>query len=139
MLPEQQRVNKKPEDTLKFRVGEPLPGRGACRHYKRSFRWLRCPVCSKAYACDECHDAIETDHAMQFASRMICGACSLEQPFSQKPCRCGQAFTSVAKVHWEAGFGCRDKTKMSSKDSKKFAGLTKTVSRKAIAKKNMKK
>jgi uncharacterized CHY-type Zn-finger protein len=120
-------------DVIKLRVGAPLPDSGTCKHYRRSHRWLRCPVCLKAYACDECHDA-EEDHPMQFASRMICGACSLEQPFSQRPCKCGQAFTSAAKVHWEGGAGCRDRKRMSSKDNKKFVGLTKTLSRRAVAK-----
>jgi hypothetical protein len=45
----------------------------------------------------------------------------------------------ILQVHWEGGHGCRDKKRMSSKDNKKFAGLSKTVSRKAMSKKMSKK
>ena len=68
------------------------------------------------------------------AARMICGNCSLEQPFSQKPCKCGQPLTRQAKTHWEGGAGCRDRKHMSKSDPKKYAGMQKTVSRRAQAK-----
>ena len=48
------------------------------------------------------------------------------------PRRCGGKIgSSVSKTHWEGGAGCRDRTKMSNKDSKKFANTCKTQSRKA--------
>lgn len=62
---------------------------------------------------------------------MICGACSKEQAFSSKPCtHCGLSFSSVAKSFWEGGSGMRDRTRLNKNDSKKHAGLQKTVSMK---------
>ena len=34
----------------------PLPKNGTCKHYKKSFRWLRFPCCAKMYPCEECHE-----------------------------------------------------------------------------------
>ena len=48
---------------------------------------------------------------------------------------CLASFSSSAKVHWEGGAGCRDKTRMGRNDKKKYAGIQKTVSRKALANK----
>lgn len=118
-----------------FKVGESLPEKGTCKHYRRSYRWFRFACCNKALPCDICHDDLNLGHELKMASRMICGNCSLEQPFSQKPCKCGQLFTSVSKVHWEGGKGCRNRNNMCNKDSKKFSGLNKTISRRAMAKK----
>ncbi|KAL4227663.1 hypothetical protein ACF0H5_013099 [Mactra antiquata] len=61
-----------------IKEGLPLPNNGACKHYKKSFRWLRFPCCGKTYPCDICHDDKE-DHEMKFANRMICGFCCKEQ------------------------------------------------------------
>jgi uncharacterized CHY-type Zn-finger protein len=110
-------------------VGSPLPGNGTCKHYKRSFRWLRFPCCGRAFPCDTCHDS-EMDHACEWATRMLCGFCSKEQPFSKdKPCvACGASFDGSGRSHWEGGQGCRDPTKMSRKDTHKFAGTAKTKS-----------
>jgi len=63
---------------------------------------------------------------------MICGYCSVEQPFSDtKGCvNCGQFLSTTAignTSHWEGGAGCRDRAKMSKKDNKKYRGLNKTV------------
>eukprot|EP00727_Mastigamoeba_balamuthi_P014116 m51a1_g9327 putative ubiquitin (806) ;mRNA; f:4818-8686 len=80
-----------------IRVGRPLPEDGTCKHYKQSYRWLRFPCCGRAWPCDTCHDE-NSDHPAEWATRMICGHCSKEQPFSQKP----------------------DTSKMSKKDSKKY-------------------
>ena len=55
---------------------------------------------------------------------------------SNKGCKCGATFGSGAsKTHWEGGAGCRDRIRMSNKDSKKHAGTAKTISRKAMQKK----
>jgi hypothetical protein len=126
------------KDEHGFKIGTPLPHKGACSHYKRSFLWRRCPICFKAFPCERCHDAV-SDHPMAWASRLICGACSREQSATNKACSCGQSFVSVAKSHWEGGSGCRDKTKMSRNDPKRYAGLNKTVSRRAIKLQSMKK
>ncbi|KAK0151693.1 hypothetical protein N1851_006999 [Merluccius polli] len=95
--------------------GKPLPEKGACKHYKQSHRWLRFSCCGRAYACDVCHDE-DQDHAMELATRMICGHCATEQPYSNgKPCvGCGGLMTRGAhSSHWEGGLGCRSKVKMS--------------------------
>lgn len=108
---------------------------GTCKHFKHSYRWLRFPCCGRAWPCDACHDE-NSDHKAVWATRMICGFCSKEQPFSQKACvHCGASMTTLSKTHWEGGNGCRDKVKMDRRDSKKFAGTNKTVSRAAAKKK----
>ncbi|PIK62183.1 hypothetical protein BSL78_00906 [Apostichopus japonicus] len=112
----------------------PLPENGSCKHYKKSFRWLRFPCCGKFYPCDECHDFDNDDgHEMKYATRMLCGFCAKEQPYSvDKPCvRCGSSTTKGRTQHWEGGSGCRNKIKMSKNDKQKYAGVSKTVSRKA--------
>lgn len=59
--------------------GKPLPDNGICKHYKKSYRWLRFPCCGKCYPCDLCHNEKEGDHDMKFAVRMLCGHCAKEQ------------------------------------------------------------
>ena len=71
--------NRKPTKDPAIQEGKPLPENGACKHYKKSFRWLRFPCCGKTYPCDECHDESEPDHEMKYAIRMICGFCCKEQ------------------------------------------------------------
>lgn len=114
-----------------FSSGKPLPGGGICAHYKRSRRWFRFPCCNRVFPCDVCHDEA-SDHPLEWAKRMICGNCSVEQVLSRKPCKsCGFDFDRPARSkHWEGGKGCRDTTAMSSKDSKKYRGKNKTVSQK---------
>jgi len=63
---------------------------------------------------------------------MICGYCSVEQPFSDtKACtNCGQYLSTLAlsnTSHWEGGTGCRDRVKMCKKDNRKYRGLTKNI------------
>lgn len=114
--------------------GKPLPDGGICKHYKKSFRWLRFPCCGKAYPCDKCHEEQEGGgHEMKYATRMICGHCCKEQPFAaEKPCTgCANFMTKKPTAHWEGGRGCRDRIRMSRDDNKKFSGTGKTISRKA--------
>lgn len=77
--------------------GKPLPDRGSCKHYKRSFRhvparwpqafppashwcarsWLRFPCCGKAYPCDVCHeDKSDPPHEMKVrvSATLLCVA-----------------------------------------------------------------
>lgn len=68
------------QDRLGLHAGEPLPGRGTCAHYRRSYRWFRFSCCSRVHPCDRCHDAAE-DHPNEWANRMICGWCSREQNY----------------------------------------------------------
>lgn len=117
-----------PSQKLPSAIGEPLPNLGACKHYKKSLRWFRFPCCGKAYPCDECHDEDNADHRSEWATRMICGACSREMPIGTKECACGAAPGSTRRsTHWEGGKGMRDQTQMSRKDAKKYRNLTKPV------------
>ncbi|KAK2894792.1 hypothetical protein QQF64_012259 [Cirrhinus molitorella] len=118
--------------------GKPLPDKGACRHFKQSHRWLRFPCCGRAYPCDVCHDE-DQDHLMELATRMICGYCAKEQPYSSgKPCiGCGGMMTRGAFTsHWEGGQGCRNKAKMSRNDRQKYTNTNKTVAKKNVKEKS---
>lgn len=129
------KAKKKSARDPAIQEGKPLPNTGTCKHYKKSFRWLRFPCCGKAYPCDECHDEKE-DHEMQFANRMICGFCAKEQTFAaNRDCiMCGSNMTKKTGSHWEGGKGCRDVVKMSRGDKKKYANSNKTVSKKSQVK-----
>ena len=79
--------------------GTALPKQGACRHYKQSLKWLRYGCCGRAYPCPICHaeGAAETcaaaaSGAAVRANRMICGACSHEQPILDGCAQCGFLF-----------------------------------------------
>ena len=124
---------KKPRDKelVGITKGDPLPKNGICTHYKRSFRWFRFPCCGKIFPCDICHEDENKDgHQIEWATRMICGFCSKEQQYSQKPCSCGKSLTGKTSAFWNAGKGMRDQLKMNRNESKKYAGLTKTTSKK---------
>ncbi|XP_055931217.1 uncharacterized protein LOC129961699 isoform X2 [Argiope bruennichi] len=125
------KVTKKKDPVIK--EGCPLPDYGACKHYKKSYRWLRFPCCGRLYPCDLCHDEKEDDHDMKYASRMVCGFCSKEQPYSkEKPCfGCSANMTKKSGSYWEGGQGCRNSVTMSRKDAHKFAGMSKTTSKKS--------
>ncbi|CAL1265383.1 unnamed protein product [Larinioides sclopetarius] len=107
------KVTKKKDPVIK--EGCPLPDYGACKHYKKSYRWLRFPCCGRLYPCDLCHDEKEDDHDMKYASRMVCGFCSKEQPYSkEKPCfGCSANMTKKSGSYWEGGQGCRNSVTMS--------------------------
>jgi len=127
---------KRKEREVALKPGQPLPSTGTCKHYKRSYRWLRFPCCGKLYPCDVCHDLKES-HEAQWANRMVCGYCSVEQPYANKPCKACEGNvtgSSAGKIHWEGGKGCRDKSRMTTKDPRKYTGLHKTVSKRAAAK-----
>ncbi|XP_069078449.1 uncharacterized protein [Pleurodeles waltl] len=114
--------------------GKPLPERGTCKHYRKSCRWLRFPCCGKAYPCDSCHNEAQ-NHEMELATRMICGYCAKEQPYSNgKPCiSCASMMTrGTQSRHWEGGQGCRNRIKMSRKDKQKYANTSKTISRRTV-------
>ncbi|KAJ2776620.1 hypothetical protein H4R18_005574, partial [Coemansia javaensis] len=120
--------------------GQPLPDRGACRHFARSQRWLRFPCCGKAYPCVTCHDAKE-DHPHEYAQSMLCGHCAKEQPTARVQqsglcCGCGAQLVQKTDGHrafWQGGTGVRDHVRMSRKDPKKYQGLGKTVAQKKVA------
>ncbi|CAH8830176.1 unnamed protein product [Trichobilharzia szidati] len=117
--------------------GSPLPAYGTCKHYRKSYRWLRFPCCGRLEPCDVCHDNSAVDgHEMELATRMICGFCSKEQRFSAvKPCiRCGKTLSGSRSSHWEGGKGCRNRVTMSRKDSKKYSQVDKVPSKKKTSK-----
>lgn len=117
-----------------FVLGQPLPNKGACEHYRHSFRWFRFQCCGKAFPCDVCHDRSDCAEANtgKIASRMICGLCSKEQSSAVKECACGNEVgkKKVTSSHWEGGAGCRDPNRMSPTDRKKYRGFNKTESKK---------
>eukprot|EP00827_Trimyema_finlayi_P002464 TRINITY_DN2223_c0_g1_i1.p1 TRINITY_DN2223_c0_g1~~TRINITY_DN2223_c0_g1_i1.p1 ORF type:complete len:122 (-),score=41.04 TRINITY_DN2223_c0_g1_i1:17-337(-) len=92
---------------------------------------LRFPCCGKVYPCEKCHQEKET-HQFAGVKNMICGFCSAEQKISLSCSECGKGLTknSEHKVHWEGGKGQREKVLMSKKDSKKYVGNAKTLSKK---------
>ncbi|PFH59043.1 hypothetical protein XA68_12902 [Ophiocordyceps unilateralis] len=107
---------------LGLRVGEELPGRGACGHYRKSHRWFRFSCCGRVHACDRCHDEAE-DHVNEWANRMICGWCSREQRYAVEACGfCGRAVIGRRGkgAFWEGGKGTRDRRTMSRKDPRKY-------------------
>ncbi|AFM99419.1 hypothetical protein EHEL_111460 [Encephalitozoon hellem ATCC 50504] len=106
---------QKKKETLK--PGQPLPDKGACKHYKKSYRWFRFPCCNSLYPCDICHDE-ESGHVHQMANKMVCGMCSKEQGVS-KTCDCGMSLKRSTSF-WEGGKGSRNKATMSRKDRKKY-------------------
>ncbi|KAJ1896503.1 hypothetical protein LPJ66_003950 [Kickxella alabastrina] len=135
------KVNKR-EELARLGVvpGQPLPDHGACKHFRRSKRWLRFPCCGKTYPCVTCHDDKE-DHDYEYAQIMICGNCAKEQRISKSE-RTGLCISCGAQVirkvdgnnaFWQGGTGVRDRTRMSRKDPKKFQGTNKTVALKKVA------
>jgi len=108
------------QEKLGLHAGEPLPDRGACRHYKRSHRWFRFTCCAKVYACDRCHDEGEA-HGNEWANRMICGWCSREQNYAVESCQfCGRSVIGRrGNGYWEGGKGTRNRVLMRRGDKRK--------------------
>jgi len=108
-------------EKLGLHAGEALPDRGACGHYKRSYRWFRFSCCSKVYPCDLCHDAGE-EHINEWANRMICGWCSREQNYSVESCAfCGRSVIGKrGSGYWEGGKGTRNQVLMRRGDKRKY-------------------
>lgn len=109
------------QEKLGLHAGEPLPDRGACKHYRKSYRWFRFSCCSKVHPCDKCHDDAE-NHLNEWANRMICGYCSREQNYAVANCNfCGRSVVGrKGRGFWEGGKGTRDQKLMSRKDPRKF-------------------
>jgi len=129
---------KRHEKELGIKVGQPLPYQGACKHFQKSYKWLRFPCCGRAVPCNECHDE-QTDHPYEWATRMLCGYCSFEQLCNKDKCgNCGAATTRARTTYWEGGEGCRNRTLMSKNDTHKYRGLGKCVSSNAAAKSSAK-
>ncbi|KAG5461344.1 MAG: hypothetical protein BJ554DRAFT_6478 [Olpidium bornovanus] len=114
-------------------IGQCLPDTGTCRHYRKSHRWMRFTCCGKP--CDVCHAEAEGHEYEHPCTRMVCGYCSREQPFSDRPCVCGKYTKEKPSTSgfWEGGRGTRDRRQMNRNDPRKFAGLNKTVSTKGTS------
>ncbi|KAH6843121.1 hypothetical protein B0I37DRAFT_383732 [Chaetomium sp. MPI-CAGE-AT-0009] len=112
------------QERLGLRVGDELPARGACAHYRRSYRWFRFSCCAKVYPCDKCHDAAE-EHENEWAARMVCGWCSREQKFQVESCAfCGMGVIGKKGTgFWEGGKGTRDQRLMRRGDKRKYRRL----------------
>lgn len=108
-------------EKLGLHAGTPLPDRGACAHYRRSYRWFRFGCCGRVHPCDRCHDAAE-GHENEWAPRMICGWCSREQRYDPESCAfCGRSVIgSKGRGYWEGGKGTRDKVLMRRGDKRKY-------------------
>lgn len=122
-------------------AGQPLPDNGACKHYLHSYRWLRFPCCGRRFPCDLCHEQnVDDGHEAKWATRMVCGFCSIEQSVAQRCSACGKKLTTTASRpegrntrYWEGGKGQRDKKMLSKNDSHKFRNSkAKTQSRKSF-------
>lgn len=119
-LPPPDLTPRRKQERLGLHAGEPLPARGACSHYRKSYRWFRFSCCSKVHPCDKCHDKSE-DHMNEWANRMICGYCSREQNYNPEACNfCGRSVIGKkGRGFWEGGKGTRDQRLMSRKDPRK--------------------
>jgi phage FluMu protein Com len=111
-------------ERLGLHAGTPLPERGACAHYRKSYRWFRFGCCGRVHPCDRCHDAAE-GHENEWAPRMICGWCSREQRYDPESCGfCGRSVIGrKGNGYWEGGKGTRDKTLMRRGDRRKYKRL----------------
>jgi len=121
-------------------AGQPLPDRGACQHFRRSLRWLRFRCCGRAFACPICHELDGCEGALDGvrAHRMICGQCGTEQNFCNKPCEsCGfKMGLGKSAAHWQGGSGARNVRELSSKDSRKNKGESRSGKLKTASKKS---
>ncbi|KAL4457732.1 hypothetical protein ABPG75_012597 [Micractinium tetrahymenae] len=120
-----------------LQLGQALPDRGTCRHYKHSYRWLRFPCCGKRFPCDLCHEELTDGHDMKWATRMVCGYCSLEQPVAGQCKGCDKKLAATAAApagrqtrFWEGGKGQRDPGKLHPNDPRRYRGRSKTQSAK---------
>ncbi|KAK3904771.1 hypothetical protein C8A05DRAFT_13375 [Staphylotrichum tortipilum] len=115
---------RRKQEKLGLHAGERLPDRGACQHYRKSFRWFRFSCCEKVYACDKCHDGGE-GHESEWAGRMVCGWCSREQRFHPESCTfCGRSVIGKrGNGYWEGGKGTRDQRLMRRGDKRKYKRL----------------
>jgi DNA-directed RNA polymerase subunit RPC12/RpoP len=135
-LKQERTKQKKSKEEQLIVPGQPLPRNGTCDHYKKSFRWFRFPCCGRVFPCDECHNEAFKDepHEVKFSNKMICGWCSREQlqPKEGDCIHCGKNVKKSAGTggFWQGGSGTRNQAKMSRNETRKYAGLAKTQSKK---------
>ncbi|BFZ52989.1 hypothetical protein PYCC9005_000011 [Savitreella phatthalungensis] len=118
------RIRTRRKDELRSVVrGTPLPDEGRCKHFRKSYRWLRFGCCGRVFACDRCHDAL-ADHIVSDQARsQICGRCSRESAIlaADKPCPyCGRPFYKRRRAgFWEGGKGVRERQLLNRNDPRK--------------------
>lgn len=139
--------------------GQELPNLGACDHFKKSLRWLRFPCCGKAYPCPICHELggcdslgkpsimsrgssvahlAHTHRTGTLANRMICGKCSVEQNFANRPCDACNFHMGKGRggaSHWSGGGGSRNFSQLSRKDHRKNKGVSRSGTAKTVSQK----
>ena len=110
--------------------GENLPNMGACKHFKKSLKWMRFSCCGKVFPCPICHELNgECENASTaLASRLICGKCSEEQPYTNGKC-------TACSFHMGKGGRDTRQATMSKKDRKKKAPSS-SSSKKTVSKKS---
>eukprot|EP00037_Helgoeca_nana_P018896 m.182372 g.182372 ORF g.182372 m.182372 type:complete len:434 (+) comp24639_c0_seq1:848-2149(+) len=119
--------------------GHELPNLGSCDHFKKSLRWLRFPCCGKACACPVCHELDGCESLGTIANRMICGKCSCEQNFGNRPCEsCGfhMGKGRGGASHWSGGGGSRNFSQLSRKDHRKNKGVSRSGAAKTVSQKS---
>lgn len=87
----------------RYRGGGSLPSNGACKHFKKSFRWIKYPCCGEWFACMQCHDGRVSSHkcAGEGAELMLCGFCSMEQKIASLCCYCRkETNSSLESIHF---------------------------------------
>ena len=128
---------------IPFKAGNPLPNEGACKHFRRSKRWLRFDCCGVAFPCPVCHELSGCDRAVDgvIATHEICGRCCHERKISDEPCsKCGFKMgrnRGSGRHHWNGGHGSRDTTLLSRKDKRKHKGVSASGTKKTTSKKSM--
>lgn len=78
-----------------YKEGVSLTLNGACKHYKKSFRWLLYPCCNEWFACNQCHDLRVSSHECDCdgVEKMMCGFCSKQQLVDNTCIECGKETT----------------------------------------------
>lgn len=89
-----------------FKEGSSLPSNGACKHYKKSFRWIKYGCCGDWYACNQCHEAYSAKcEYFGESSEMMCGFCSRQQPMAGSCEGCARevvaGWSVRERVSWE--------------------------------------
>jgi hypothetical protein len=88
------KVRPESRESRKFKEGVALPINGACKHYKKSFRWLQYSCCKEWFACNQCHDSRSGNHERgPSPDLMMCGFCSKQQPVNHACISCGKETT----------------------------------------------
>ena len=89
--------------TPQVRIDHELPGKGACKHMKLTFRWYRYGCCGRCFSCDDCHimGSIVVHEKMKGIT-MLCGHCSKEQPLADHCIFCHKQLVKGAEKtgHW---------------------------------------